>query len=128
MLGPSDRALGHGDTELAQARCSDRNEQGGDRLDPPRQIGDPRLDEVTRRQAGVAHGTTAASPTRAIVLEAGLERCARQRASMAAEHSRGSLRALRPSRSRAAALLGDLHFWIPLGVFAAGVLLLSWME
>ncbi|MEN8159088.1 MAG: translocated intimin receptor Tir [Myxococcota bacterium] len=30
-------------------------------------------------------------------------------------------------RSRWVALLGDLHFWIPLGVFVAGVALLAWL-
>jgi len=28
---------------------------------------------------------------------------------------------------RLATLLGDVHFWIPLGVFAAGVALLRWL-
>jgi hypothetical protein len=28
---------------------------------------------------------------------------------------------------RWAALLGDLHFWIPLGAFVAGVALLRWL-
>jgi hypothetical protein len=30
-------------------------------------------------------------------------------------------------RTRWAALLGDLHFWIPLGAFVAGVALLRWL-
>jgi len=30
-------------------------------------------------------------------------------------------------RMRLATLLGDVHFWIPLGVFAAGVALLRWL-
>jgi len=33
-----------------------------------------------------------------------------------------------PAKRRWATMLGDLHFWIPLGVFVGGVLLLSWME
>jgi hypothetical protein len=32
-----------------------------------------------------------------------------------------------PQRPRWTALLGDLHFWIPLGVFAIGVALLRWL-
>ena len=30
-------------------------------------------------------------------------------------------------RMRWAALLADLHFWIPLGALAAGVVLLRWL-
>jgi len=47
---------------------------------------------------------------------------------MARDDSRDSLRALQRSPSRWATMLGDLHFWIPLGVFVGGGLLLSWME
>jgi hypothetical protein len=32
-----------------------------------------------------------------------------------------------PPTTRWAALLGDLHFWIPLGAFGVGVALLRWL-
>jgi hypothetical protein len=34
---------------------------------------------------------------------------------------------LRPSSSRWRALVGDVHFWIPVAVLVAGLLVLAWI-
>src|SRR6185312_3183189 len=51
----TDHGVGHRQADPAQAISPDRDQQRGDRLDPPSQIGDPFLDQIAARERFEVH-------------------------------------------------------------------------